>query len=296
MRSLSDNARGAALMTAAMAAFVVNDSMMKGVIAEIPLMQAIAVRGIITCAALYTIARWTGTLRLAMLRRDARLLGLRTVGEVASTVFFFTALLHMPLADLTAILQSMPVVVTLLAIVIFGEPASPVRLASVLAGLAGVLLIIRPGTDAFTVWSLFGVLAVLAVALRDMTTRALSGTVPTTTVALLASASVTLFGLLMLPFSGWLPLSGSLVLRIVGAAFFVMSGYLLIVAAARTGEVGATAPLRYTAIPFAILMGWAAFGEVPDAQMIVGAAIVAAAGLVSLRSSRRPLPNDAAPE
>ncbi|MFZ1725223.1 MAG: DMT family transporter [Albidovulum sp.] len=293
---ISDNMRGAAYMTLAMAAFTVNDTCMKSVTVEMPLYQALVLRGFLTMIALALIAQKMGGLRLHQGRSDMRLIGYRTIGEVGGTAAFLTALKHMPLANLSAIMQVLPLAVTLVAALFLREKVGWRRLSAILIGFLGVLMIVRPGSSGFDVWSLLGLSAVAFVVLRDLTTRRLSAGVPSVTVAFYAAASVTLMGIMLVPFTGWVPVTLHLGLLIAAASAFVIVGYLVVVMAMRVGEVGIVAPFRYTALIFAIALGWLAFGQLPDNWTMIGAMIVIVTGIYTFYRERRAGQRVATPE
>ena len=93
-------------------------------------------------------------------------------------VMFTLALTNMPIANATAILAALPLAVTLGAAVIFGNPVGWRRLTAIGIGFFGVMLIVQPGTDGFTIWSLLAVLSVVVITARDLFTRAFSPAVP----------------------------------------------------------------------------------------------------------------------
>ena len=284
---LTDNSRGALYMSIAMAAFTVNDTCMKAVTATLPLYQAILLRGGLTVVALLAIGWWMGALRFRIVPEDRKWIALRSVGEVAGTLTFLTALRHMPLANLSAILQFLPLAVTLTAALFLREPVGWRRMAAILVGFFGVLLIVRPGTAGFDLWSLVGLASVACVVLRDLATRRLSSGLPSATVAVYAALSVTVTAALLLPLEGWAPVTLGSALLIAGASGFLIVGYLLIVMAMRVGEISLVAPFRYTALVFAIALGWAAFGQLPDSLTLTGAAIVIATGVYTFHRERR---------
>ena len=281
--AVSDNLRGVLFMNAAMAAFTVNDALMKLATEHVPLMQAIALRGGITGGTLAVLALATGALRLRLSRRDAGLLGLRTLAEVVATLTFLAALVHLPLANISAILQSLPLAVTLASALAFGEPVGWRRLTAIVAGFAGVVLIVRPGTAGFNGWSVLALVSVAFVVVRDLSTRRFSAGVPSVTVALAAAVAVGLTGAAgMAMQGGWQPMAPADGLRIGGAAVALVYGYMLIVKAMRTGEVSLIAPFRYVALVWAILLGWLLFATLPDALTWCGAGLIVASGLFTL--------------
>ena len=292
--ALSDNLRGVLYMNVAMAAFPVNDALMKLATVDTPLMQAITLRSVMTGAALTGLALATGALRMRLARRDAGLLALRAVAEVAATLTFLVALLHLPLANISAILQSLPLAVTLASALVLGERVGWRRLSAIVVGFAGVLMIVRPGTEAFNEWSVLALISVAFVVVRDLSTRRFSTGLPSVTVALSAAVAVGVSGFAGMQMQGgWQPMALADGLRLAGASVALVFGYMLIVKAMRTGEVAAVAPFRYVALLWAILLGWALFGTLPDALTWCGAALIVGSGLFTLWREAR-LKRDAA--
>ncbi|WP_198431621.1 DMT family transporter [Pseudorhodobacter sp. MZDSW-24AT] len=284
---LSDNARGAVYMMVAMAAFTLNDATMKALTQDVPLFQAIAMRGGLMLVGLILLAKLMGQWKVALPRRDGMMVGLRCVAEIISTVLFLAALMHMPLANLSAIMQALPLAVTLAAAVVFKEKIGWRRLTAILIGFVGVLIVIRPGPDGFDVWSLMGLLSVAFVVVRDLSTRSVSQAVPSVMVAVWASVAVTTAAGLSSLVQGWQPLTpgqGGLVLL---ASMALVVGYLFAVMVMRVGDIGFVAPFRYTALIWAILLGWLVFGALPDPLTLTGAGLVVATGLFTLWRERK---------
>ncbi len=278
--------RGAALMTAGMAAFTVNDTFMKTLSNDLPLFQAIFLRGVATTLFLVALARAMGALKLNLTRRDWAIVTLRSLSEVGAAVFFITALFNMPLANVTAILQSLPLTITLAGLLIFREPVGWRRMTAILVGLVGVLLIVRPGAEGFTIYSLYALAAVACVTVRDLATRRLSADVPSLTVALMASVAVTVFAAAGAVAGPWVPVSGMAAAQLGGATVFVILGYVCSVLVMRSGDIGFIAPFRYTSLLFALILGLAVFGHWPAPLTLLGAAIVTATGIFTLYRER----------
>jgi drug/metabolite transporter (DMT)-like permease len=291
----SENARGALMMMLSMAAFTLNDTCMKVVAADVPMFQAVTLRGIATSIALLVIGHWTGGLRLRLPRPVRRIVGLRSVAEIAGTATFLAALAHMPLANLSAILQAMPLAVTLGAALVFGEKIGWRRMTAIAIGFCGVLVIIRPGPEGFDLWALVGLSSMVAVVVRDLVTRRLPPETPSITVALWSALAVTVAGAVLSSSAPWQPVSPKSALLVLGAASFLIVGYISAVLTMRMGEVGATAPFRYTSLVWAIVLGWAVFGDIPDGLTLVGAAIVVASGLFTYWRERQLARRPAAP-
>jgi drug/metabolite transporter (DMT)-like permease len=284
---ISDNLRGILLMCTSMAAFTINDTFMKSVTQSLPLYQTIGLRGLIAVAGLTLLAFATGAFRFRPNRRDAGLILLRSLADVAATITFLTALLHMPLANLSAILQALPLLITLGAAVVYGDRIGWRRMTAILVGLIGVLIIIRPGTEGFDRWSLLGVASVLCVVVRDLSVRPLQGAVPSALVALGAAVAVSLMGWTGTLMQGWQSPTGWDLVRVLGAGLFLIVGYLSSVMAMRHGDIGLVAPFRYTSLLWAIALGFVVFGNLPDRWTMIGAGIVISAGLFTLWRERQ---------
>lgn len=296
MITLSDNTRGALLMTAAMAAFTVNDAFMKAALVEASLMQAIFLRGVVVVPLMILLCRMLGHMRPTLPRRDWHLIAIRTVAEMLGALFFISALMHLPLANVSAILQALPLTVSLAAALVFREPLGWRRMTAILIGFVGVLLIVRPGGADFNIFSLLAVATVLVVTVRDLAARRMSPTVPSTFVGLASGVGVLAMAAVGLLFDRWEPLGTMSVLQIAGAAVFIIAGYVFSVSAMRVGEISAVAPFRYTSLLVALILGFVMFGEVPQLLTWIGAAIVVATGLFTLyreralRLRQRPVP------
>ncbi|RMD93060.1 MAG: DMT family transporter [Alphaproteobacteria bacterium] len=287
MARLSDNARGSLLMMGSMAAFTFNDACMKALAGRLPLEQAVFLRGLATTVMMYLLARRLGGLRFDLPGREWRLILLRALADIGATAFFLTALFHMPIANVTAILQVLPLTVTLAGALFLGEPVGWRRLLAILVGLAGVLIIVRPGFAGFNAYSVHVLVAVGFVTLRDLVARGLSVGVPSMTAALVNAAAITASFGIASAFVDWAPVTGRSALLLAGASVLIIGGYLFSVSAMRLGEIAVVAPFRYTALLWALLVGIAVFGEWPDGATLIGAALVVATGLYTFYRERR---------
>lgn len=277
-----DNLRGALIMTLCMVAFGLNDTVMKFVAQDMPLYQAITLRGIFVMGFIAAVAPRLGGLRLRIPHRARGPMMWRTIGEIASTMLFLNALQHMAMGDLSAIMQALPLVVMVAAALFFGETLGWRRIGAVIAGFLGVLLILRPGGDVFGPWAIVAVGAMAMVALRDLATRNFGGDITSATIAFYAAAGVTLVGLVISLGQGWiLPRPSQVMLLAMGSAFLTV-GYVSAVASMRVGEMSYVAPFRYTSLLVAIAMGLIVFGEWPDPWTWTGSALVVAAGIYTI--------------
>ena len=285
-------------MALSMLAFVLNDGLMKAVFDSMSIYQAIFLRGLITAPLIALLAWHKGALIVRIAPRNRLLVTLRVAAEVGATVGFLTALKHMPLANVTAILQVLPLTVTMAAALFLGEKVGWRRWLAIAIGLAGVLIIIRPGMEGFSVYSIWALVAVGCVTIREIATRKLSADLPSLPVALATAIAIGGLGAVMLPAVEWAPVSASALSLICGASLAIIGGYLFSVMTIRIGDIGFVAPFRYTAMVWALILGLLMFGEIPDMPTITGTVIVILTGLYLLhreRSVRRSVQEQAYP-
>ena len=274
-------------MMCAMCAYTVNDAFMKLVTVDVPLFQAIMLRGIAAVICLAIMGGVMSQLRFDLSRLDWALIGLRTACEILGTYLFLTALINMPIANVSAILQALPLTVALGAAAFFREPLGWRRLTAIAIGFVGVLLIIQPGGDDFNSYSIYALITVLCITTRDLAVRRMSHDAPPILVALVAALGVALLGCVGSGFSGTVPLAGAAGLQIAAATLFLVFGYICSVTAMRSGDVGFVAPFRYTRLVVALILGVVFFGEWPNWLTILGAYIVVATGLFTLYSAHQ---------
>ena len=293
--SLSPNLRGAALMMAGMTSFTLSDACMKAIGTSMPLSQSLLLRGVAVTLILVPVV-WRAGALVRLGRQGWALMLLRALAEAGAAWFFFLALFHMPLANVSAVMQASPLTIALAAWPVLGQRIGAARMLAILGGLAGVLLIVRPGAEGWG-WPVLAALgSVACVTVRDLVSRSLPPDVPTLLVVLVTGAGVAISGALGTPFQpDWVELDGRSLLLLGGTAVMVIGGYAGITAAMRSGEIGFVAPFRYTGLLVAILVGAAAFGTFPDALTLLGAGVVVATGLFTLlREARRPRPEEEA--
>ena len=279
---LNENLLGAALMTCCVLAYVLNDAVMKLLFADIDFFQAIFLRGLVSLPPLLVLALMTKTLLQKYSAKNQRFMIIRILAEIGTTVTFLTALKHMPLANVTAILQSLPLAITMAAAIFLGEPVGWRRWSAICLGFTGVLIIIRPGLAGFNSYSLLALAAVLLLTVREISTRQLDKKIPTVTVALSTTLGITVFAALMLVGDEWAEINFVSWSLIIAAAAAVTVATLLSVVAMRTGDIGFVSPFRYTSLIGAIGLGILLFGEWPDGMTLLGAVIIAFAGVYSL--------------
>lgn len=283
-----DNLRGAGMMVLAMAAFALEDTLIKLMAARLPTWEIVALLSLGGAAIFAILARRQGQ---ALWRRDflSRGLVVRNLAEITGIVGFVTALSLIEISLASAILQSAPLIVTLGAALFLGEPVGWRRWSAILVGFLGVLIVLRPGAAAFDGNALFAVVGVIGLAVRDLATRAIPAGVSSMQVSYLAFVAGLPAAAGLAVVTGAPPvwpgpgLAGLLAATVlVGAA-----AYYLIVSAMRLGDVSFVAPFRYSRMAFALTLGLFVFGERPDAAMLAGTGLIVGSGLFMLWREQR---------
>lgn len=275
-----ENLRGSLLMTAAMLGFAIEDMFIKQLTATVPLGMVLILLGTGGAIIFATLALLRGA---KLISRDllARSVLIRNTGELIGTVGFVTAIALTPLSSASAILQATPLVVTLGAALFLKEQVGWRRWSAILVGFAGVLLIIRPGFDAFEPFSLFALMGVFGLAVRDLATRTVPRAITSLQLSAYAFAITVPAGFGILAFTGdSLRMLQGLEWLMIGAALCVaVLAYSAIVAAMRMGDVSVITPFRYSRLVFALIFGVVFFNEEPDFATLAGSALIVASGI-----------------
>jgi S-adenosylmethionine uptake transporter len=287
---MSPNMVGALLMMASMASFTLNDTLIKLTGGAVPLFQLIFLRGFLTTSLILITKGHLGPMHFNIRRRDLSFIALRCGAEIGAAYFFLSALLNMPLGNVTAILQVLPLSVTLASALVLREAVGWRRMLAIFIGFCGVMLIVKPGAAGFNIWSIYALIAVACVTLRDLATRQLSKGVPSMTVTLVTAGSITLAAGLASLSAPWVPITSDLALLIAGASVFVLGGYFFSIQVMRVGDVSFVAPFRYTGLIWALMLGWFIFGDWPGWMTLAGAFIVVATGIFTLYRERKVSP------
>lgn len=283
---LSPNMRAALFMTVSMAGFTVNDGITKYMSEVMNMGQVQFLRGAFATLFIAVLAWQQGA--LANLRLTLQPMVLVRVGcEVLATVTFLVALAQLPIANVSAVLQALPLAVTMGAALIYGETVGWRRWLSIAVGFAGVAIIVRPGLEGFSAYSLVALVCVCFCTARDLATRRIPEHIPTLLISTVTALAVSVCGaFLVQPMGGWTPPSAFDFFLLACAAGLLLIGYQFIILAMRSGEISFVAPFRYTGLLFSILLGFVVFRDVPDLAMILGSAIIVGSGLYMLYRER----------
>ena len=270
--------RAGLYMVITTACFVAGDTCIKLIGTSLPLGQVICLIGVVSSLFLLMVCGQQGILKSVPLIFTRTVL-LRSLFDTMGSFMFVSALMHMPLANLSSVMQSVPLVVVAVGVIFLGEKAGLSRIAAVIAGFAGVLLIVKPSPQTITIYEFLAVGAVIVVAFRDLVTKRIPAHVPLLVIALANAIFISLSGFGAGLVQGFKTVEAWQWALLLGAGLFVTISYFFIVATVRLGDLSATAPFRYSEVVFAIIAGILVFGEYPDAISYVGMALVIAAGL-----------------
>lgn len=286
--ALSNNMKGALFMALSMCGFAANDALIKSISHDTTVGQIMLIRGTMTTLLVFLISWHFGAIRpLRVMARTPVVL--RIFFEVVAAIVFLAALGNIPLANISAILQSLPLAVTLGAALFLGEPTGWRRWLAIIIGFGGVLIIIRPGPEGFTTASLLGISCVFLAAGRDLATKRVPSEIPSLMLTTVNAACVTLAGgLIVLATGEWKPVTLTVFLHMAAGSVFSLIGYQFVIAAMRTGEISFIAPFRYSGLIASIALGMLFLGESLDGVTVIGIAIVVLTGLYTFhREARR---------
>jgi len=261
-----------------MAGFVVNDAIVKHVSEGMPSAQLIFLRGVLASLLVLGMACALGVrrqLRHALQPRVAS----RAAVDACATVMYLLSLFHLPLGNATAINLAAPLFMVVFAVWFLKERPGAARWLAVAVGFAGVLCVVQPRSDGFNAWALLCLAGTLFHATRDLLTRRIDPAIPSIVVTLSTAVAVTLLSGAMSLAQGWQPFAPVQLAWLAAASVFLVAGYFLIIQCMRQGEVSLTAPFRYAALLFAVVLGYLVWGDVPNAWAWCGIALLVGSGL-----------------
>ncbi len=288
MGATTDNIRGIVLMCVATAAFLVNDTIVKTITQSLPPFETLFLRGIAVMALVLGLLLVTGQMRYVPKLIDPVVLG-RSGLEAASTLGYILGLANAPIADLNALSQIAPVLLTLVAVLFLGARIG--RLEAFLIGLAfvGALLVAQPGMSGFSSFTLFGLWTACCSVARDLLSRKVDREIPGIVVALGACFAVMVGGaIMMLVFEQFVMPDPQLIVLMCAAAVFLTAAHLCIFLAFRYGDVTAVAPFTYSSTIWALISGYVVFRTLPNALGFAGITLILICGVgVVLLEGRR---------
>lgn len=276
------------MMALSTACFTINDTLLKLAMHDLPPFEALFLRGVGSLLVGLPLLAATGFLRFAPLMLDRRV-QLRNLLEIMAAMGFVVGLAHAPIADLTALGQTSPLLLLIGAALVFGEVIRPVQIGLIAVAFLGALMIAQPGLQGFSVFTLFGLWSAAAVAVRDLIGRRIDLAIPGVVVAVGAGAiEIAGAGLAGLALETWrMPTSASLLLAF-GSSSFLIAAHWLLLKAYRAAPIASVAPFLYLSSIWALLAGWIVFDTVPNQLALGGIALIVLCGTLVVAAERWP--------
>jgi drug/metabolite transporter (DMT)-like permease len=265
--------------------FTLMDAIIKGVSQEFPTGELIFFRNLFAFIPLLLYV-WLRGGRLTLRTRNIWGHAMRGGFGVISMFFLFYSYLVLPLSDAIALGLSGPIFVTVLSVPVLGEQVGWRRWSAVIAGFIGVVIMTRPGPGVFDINAIWPLLGAVFYAFAMISIRHLGSTEPSSTIVFYFSAFSVLASFVTIPFGlfddsfKWViphriaPFAEVFAIGLLGG-----TAQILLTNAYQRARASVVAPFDYTALVYGFLLGWAFFGEVPDAFLIVGGLFVVASGV-----------------
>lgn len=256
--------------------FALNDAMGKWLVASFAVGQVLVIRSIGSFIILGPMLARQGSAALFQIEMP-RLQVLRVVLTTTDVALFYAAVAYLPLADVMTFYMAGPIYVAALSHFFLGETIGWRRWLAVLIGFVGVVIALKPSAAMLAWPSIFGLIGSLAFALTLVLNRRLRGTSDATLVTWQTVAAL-LTGI-VLSIGNWrsvtlLDFAAMLALGVVAG-----SAHLMITRALKLAPASLLAPLQYSLLIWAIALGYLFFNDVPDAQILIGSAVIVVAGL-----------------
>jgi drug/metabolite transporter (DMT)-like permease len=277
--------KGLALAVIGVLFLTANDAVSKYLVETYPVGQVICLRQAATLLVILPYAMWVtgwGALRVVSWRGQLTR-GLLFAGGSALMVLGLSVL---PLATVITIMFASPMFIAAFSAPLLSERVTLNRWVAIIGGFAGVVIVVRPGAAAFEWALLIPVACALVNAFRDISTRWLARTETSIAILLWSTVIVTAVAATTAPF-GWQPLTGTATAWFVAVGVFNAGAHFFLIEALRLAEVAVIAPVRYTALIWATMMGFLVWGELPDGWVLTGAAVIVASGIWMVRGERR---------
>ena len=206
-----------------------------------------------------------------------RLHALRGFATTTSSYLFFLAVIYLPLADATALMQVAPVMVALGAVLVLKERIGKRRVFGIIAAFIGAMILIRPGTSVMTTMSLVPLIGAVFFAIYALATRFVRDDGPWKALFYQGFFGAC-FASLIVPFF-WQPIAHNDIPILITLILLGIIGHLFIIRAFATAQASDIAPFGYAGLLFAISFGVIIFGEIPDILTLLGAIVIVSAGL-----------------
>ena len=273
-------------MLLAMGAYALNDAFVKATAHALPTGELLATRGAFATALVLLMARATGRPVWRGLALHP-MLAVRCALEITTALSSVLALSRAPLATVTAIMLTAPLLVGMASIGLGWESWQTRRIALSLMGLAGVLAIVQPwsrgDTAGLDAGIGFAVICALSLTARDLVTRRLPSAIPSSSVTMLITVAACLAGILLGLYEQWVPLRPSSAGFLLLASATTAAGNHALISACRDTDLSVVTPFRYSMVLWSVLLGAVFWNEWPDWTAFIGIALACVAGVLASR-------------
>lgn len=278
-QALPGNARGSLIILVASLVGVLMSSLIKDVGKTIPVVEILFIRQIIVLVIISPVI--FRNFDTVFKTKNYGMHSLRVALSIVAMYTGFSAVVNMPLAEVTAISFARILFTTILAIIFLKEVIGFRRWSSILIGFVGVLVIIRPDPDNINIYALMAIISALFVSGGKIVLRKLSQLDKTSTILSFHSLSITLVLVIPAYFQWVMPnLQEMIFIVMIGSLMSVMQW--LFIQALRVGEAAAIAPVEYVRLIYAGIIGFIFFAEIPTVWTLSGAGIIVASTLYTM--------------
>lgn len=281
----SSSQRGIFYMVLAALFFSAMDAVAKGLVAHYPVMQVVWARNVLQVIAVLILVQRVGGVANLKTKYPLNHV-LRSIFQILTVSLFFASLVHIGLAEASALADTNPVLITLGAALFLGERLTRQRIIAVLAATVGALIILRPGMGVFTPAALLPLGCAVAYAGNALMTRKIGIHEAAWTSLFYGALFGGLISSLVLPFV-WTPIDHTDFGRFLLLGVLGTGAQWAAIRAFSLAEAGVIAPFGYLGILFATFWGWALFGQIPDAATMLGALVIIVAGLYVWSQDRK---------
>ena len=279
---------GIIIMMAGQLSFSLNDSFVKLAVIEIgidtSIFSIIFTRGSITTILLglyLIIFEKKNLIRILKIKK----FHIRGLYEVLTAIFFFTALIYLPISEVYTLLMTNPFFVTIFAFLFLKEKVGIRRWGAVIVGFIGVLVVINPQNFSFNYLFILPIISAIFLTIRDIATKSLATKTNSVEITFITALLITMFaGIGSIIFGYEVTLNQTRYILI--SSVFVLFGYLFSVMTVFYAPLSLTASARYSVIIFGIILGYFILDEVPNINMIFGAIIIALSGLFIIKREK----------
>ena len=279
---------GILLMMAGQLSFSINDSFVKLAVKEIndnsSIFSVIFTRGMITTILLGLYLHFIEKKNLIKII-SIKSFHIRGLYEVLTALFFFIALVFLPISEVYTLLMTNPFFVTIFAFLFLKEKVGIRRWTAVFLGFIGVIVVINPQNIDFNYLFILPIISAIFLTIRDIATKSFATKTNNVEITFVTALLITIFAGIGSLFFGY-QITVNQLPHLLISSIFVLFGYLFSVMTVFYAPLSLTASARYSVIIFGIILGYLILGETPSSNMIIGAIIITVSGLFVIKRQK----------